>query len=143
MTADPGSASDTITSVAQTSARSDQALRPGPRWGIAAPVLTVVSLIVISGLAVTDTARVTSQDALRSLRFGRPFNWLIQDQTSMDPPSYPRDQPFGSPWENSVTITVLPLLMNVALAMVLLIGFWLAIRGLASRRQAQTEPPHA
>jgi hypothetical protein len=119
------------------------ALSPAPRWGIAAPVLTAVSLIVISALAVADTARVTSQDALRSVRFGRPFNWLIQDQTSMDPPSYPRDQPFVSPWEHSVTINVLPLLMNIALTMVILIGFWLAIRGMASRRKAQTQLPHA
>jgi hypothetical protein len=118
----------------QTSAPPQTALRRGRRWGLAVPVLAVVSLMVISALACADTARATSRDALRSLRFGRPMNWLIQNQTSMDPPSYPRDQPFSSPWENPVTIDVPPLLLNFTLALVILVGLWLAIRVLVSRR---------
>jgi hypothetical protein len=135
--ADPSSTTDTITVVAQSSAPSDPALRPWPRCGIAAAALTVVSLIAIGGLAVADTARVTSHDALRSVGFGRPFNWLIQDQTSLDPPSYPRDQPLVSPWEHSVTVDLVPLLMNVALTVGVLIGFWMAICGwhLGARRK--------
>jgi hypothetical protein len=133
-TADPSSEGDTLTSMVQTSAPPQTALRRGRRWGLAVPVLAVVSLMVISALACADTARATSRDALRSLRFGRPMNWLIQNQTSMDPPSYPRDQPFSSPWENPVTIDVPPLLLNFTLALVILVGLWLAIRVLVSRR---------
>src|SRR4051812_16942241 len=64
------------------------------RWQTALPLCAALSLCMVSAFALLDTARATSPDGLQSLRFGRPLTWLVQNQTSLDPPTFPSDQRF-------------------------------------------------
>ena len=98
------------------------------RTRAAAPLIGLLSLVAVGALALLEHPRAASHDALRTLGFGWPADWLVQDQTQVDPPSYPRQMSFISPWEHPATVHALALLLDLAVALVVLTALWLLLR---------------
>lgn len=93
----------------------------------------------VAALALLDRAPATSSDSLRRLTFGRPVGWLVQDQSPLDPPTFPRRQTMASPWEHPTRVDALPLLLDVLLVLVLLVALWRTTTWLAARRAGPLE----
>jgi hypothetical protein len=60
-------------------------------------------LVLISPFLTKDT--IQSAEELKSVSFGFPWPFVIQDQSQYDPP-FPYDASFASPWENPTTIDI-------------------------------------
>jgi len=80
-------------------------------WTLAgpAPVATLVTVVT----AFFDRAVVTTRDELDSVRYGVPFDWLVQDHRWMSPP-FPKELQLspGLPQENPTSVELLPFLAD-------------------------------
>jgi hypothetical protein len=94
-------------------------------------VIGLVAVVVTVVVSLADRVSVTSHDGLGRVNFGRPFGWLSQDQSGLDPPRFPMVVRLASPWENPTHAALLPLVLDVlvvyAVLMALLLG-WRAAR---------------
>lgn len=88
--------------------------------------------------ALLDRTTAHSHHALAELSFGRPLGWLLQDQSSADPP-LPDRRVFASPWENPTGVDALPLMLDLALVLAFLILLWRTATWLAGRRTGPSE----
>ena len=58
----------------------------------------LAAILLTASLAIPQ--EVASQHDLVAVRFGYPVRFVVQDQSRLEPPSFPRPQPFvWSPWE--------------------------------------------
>lgn len=58
----------------------------------------LAATLLVASLAIPQ--EVASQDDLVAVRFGYPIRFVVQNQSRLEPPSFPRPQPFvWSPWE--------------------------------------------
>lgn len=101
---------------------------------LVAPALTLVAVVVVVMTALRDSAVVTGEKGLRSVSFGRPLDWLTQDQSAHDPPFPHRATP-NSPWENPTGVDVLPFLVEVLGVLAVLVAGWLVVGSLVRRLQ--------
>jgi hypothetical protein len=63
--------------------------------------------------------------------FGYPFDWLAQDQTTLNAP-FPATLSPASPWENPTTVAFGPLLLDALVVYLVLLGGW-SVAGLTRR----------
>lgn len=115
------------------SARSIPASGVRRRRVIEAAVLVVVSAVVAVALVFASRSTVHTAEDMRHLEFGLPVGWVTQDQ-HLNPPSFPYQAQFLSPWEHPTTVNAAALVLNL---LVLSLALWLvsrAWRGLTSRR---------
>lgn len=87
------------------------------RWLV--PLVVAGWVVVLVGAATlwlmwTDQATVTSAQDLANVRFGEPLVWWEQDQTMLDPPSFPREQSPLTPLEHPSDVLWGRLLVNLA-----------------------------
>lgn len=77
--------------------------RTGVRRGLALAGCLGVIVVVTLGLMVTDRTTVASATGMADVEFGEPFAWFVQDQTILDPPTFPRQvaplSPQEHPWD--------------------------------------------
>ncbi len=58
----------------------------------------LAAILLIASLEIPQ--EVASQHDLVAVRFGYPVSYVVQNQSRLEPPSFPRPQPFvWSPWE--------------------------------------------
>lgn len=89
-------------------------------------VLVVSSAIIVVALLFASRSTAQAADDLRHLTFGLPVAWVTQDQY-LNPPSFPYQAQFLSPWEHPVAINAAALVLNVLLlSLVLALALWLA-----------------
>lgn len=91
--------------------------------------LRVATTIAMSGLimvALLFASRSTANTAadMRNLELGLPLAWTIQDQSYFNPPSFPHEVSFASPWEHPTTVNVPAMLINMLIVSAIL---WLMI----------------
>jgi hypothetical protein len=91
----------------------------------------VIALVTVNLLAFRDTARFRDESEVSSLTFGLPLGWLQQDQSAFDRP-FPGTTTFSSPWEHPFSVEFVPLLLDSALVMSLLLVAWLVVRAVRS-----------
>jgi hypothetical protein len=72
-------------------------------------------VIITSVAAFLDHAVVASQEGLKEVTFGRPVGWLVQNQSSMDPPRFPRTMSPLQPENNPTHLLVVPLVLDLAI----------------------------
>ena len=107
------------------------------RRAIKAAVLVSSSAAIVVALVVASRSTAYTADDMRHLEFGLPVSWITQDQY-LNPPSFPYQAQFLSPWEHPIAVNAVALVLNV---LVLSLAFWLVslVWGrLASRRAATT-----
>jgi hypothetical protein len=75
----------------------------GRRWVTALALVAVAIVIVFLG-AWFDRPTVDDRQDLAEVALGTPWSWLVQDQTSQDPP-FPYRTAFVSPLEDPTTVT--------------------------------------
>ena len=75
----------------------------GRRWVRWVALLAPAVVIVLVGGGLDHPTVVTRKD-LADVAFGKPWPWLLQDQTSQDPP-LPYRTAFLSPLEDPTTVT--------------------------------------
>jgi hypothetical protein len=74
-------------------------------YSIAASVVGIaISSVVLFAVALIDRTSVQSRTELQDVRFGLPLSWLVQDQSALDPPEFPRSVGLASPLENETHI---------------------------------------
>lgn len=86
----------------------------------------------VSG-ALLDHVTVAGPAGVASVRFGLPFGWLAQNQSSLDP-RFPFDATFVSPWEYPTSVAVGPLALNVLVVYSLLAVGLIVVRAIRHRR---------
>ncbi len=73
-------------------------------------LLPHLGVALITGLMLLGTVfvprTVSSHDEMAAVRLGYPWSFAVQDQSALDPPSFPREQAFLSPLEFPVRIQV-------------------------------------
>lgn len=106
-----------------------RALR-SPWWWLASTALSVAAVVA---LAVTDTAVANGPGEMRSLRYGAPLEWVVQDST-LDPPAFPAHVALSDPHDQVTRVLAVPLLADTAVVLALVVGAWLLL-GVAMRRQ--------
>lgn len=89
--------------------------RPGKKTGLALTGCIVVIAVVTLGLMVTDRPTATSASDMAEVEFGKPLAWFVQDQTLLDPPTFPRQLAPLSPQEHPSDVRWARLLANVAI----------------------------
>ena len=92
----------------------------------------IAVVLLFAGRSTVHTA-----DGMRHLEFGLPVSWVTQDQY-LNPPSFPYEAQFLSPWEHPIAVNAAALVLNV---LVLSLALWLvslAWRRLTSRRTGAT-----
>jgi hypothetical protein len=72
-------------------------------------VATLVVLLVLLGY---DSSTIGSRQQLVAVHLGRPFPWLMQDQSRFSPP-FPLATGLDSPWESPVHVQGWPLLADL------------------------------
>ncbi len=97
---------------------------------LAAAAIAVVTVI---GLAAADVDRARRPADLSTVKVGQPFAWVTQDQSSVDPPDFPRDLRAGSPWEYPTDVAWLWFGVDVAVVAGLILCFF-TLRRAFSRR---------
>ena len=67
-------------------------------------ILKITLLFIISFVLTMGTIfipkTVNNQDEMKNVQLGYPTHFITQDYSSWDPPSFPRQYSFGSPYEN-------------------------------------------
>jgi hypothetical protein len=113
---------------------------PSPDTRKALPWVRLIGLasVVVLATALLDRTTAHSHTALARLACGRPLAWALQDQSSADPP-LPDRRAFASPWEHPTGVDALPLLLDLALALSLLVVLWRTAGRLAGRRTGRSE----
>jgi hypothetical protein len=81
---------------------------------VVALVATALALATLVQLASADDALVRSRADLPSVAFGKPFDWLVQDQRGLGPP-LPARVSLESPREVSTTLEPGGFLVDLAL----------------------------
>ncbi len=99
-----------------TSARA----RRSPWWWLG---VLAVSVAAVVGLAVVDTAVVHRRDDLRSLHYGAPAAWAVQEST-LDPPAFPFPVPFSDPRETVTHVLGPEMGVDTILVLALPVGAW-------------------
>lgn len=106
-----------------------------------------LSPVLLVSLLVGDRARVATDSALSRVLLGRPFSWMAQDRSSLDPPerAFPLTLGVGLPQEHPTEILVLGLIGNLVLlsvaAGVLLTGATVLLRTVEQLRADRTRRP--
>lgn len=102
---------------------------------VASGVVTVVLLF-----ASRTTAHAPAD--MGNLELGLPLAWATQDQSSLDPPSFPHEAFFVSPWEHPTTVDLPILLVDLLIVSAILWLLVLAWGGFSARRRglAQGSP---
>ena len=94
---------------------------------LAALSILAFSVLLVVGLALTDTDRVSTAADQRNVDIGRPLAWVHQDQSGSTPP-LPTDLALSSPWEAPTGVAGVALLVDVlivsALTVVVVGGLW-------------------
>ena len=105
-----------------------------PVWKVLA-VAALACVLVVLGLLV-DSGRVGgTAGELADVRLGLPFDWVHQDQSSMDPPAGAAlDLRFGLPQENPTQVSAGMFAVNLALVSAAVVVVWLGLRRLVARR---------
>ncbi len=103
--------------------------------------LGVVAVCVgtVIGAAVLDTARATGAEDLRSLPYGSPLAWVVQDST-LDPPVFPDRIPFADPHETATQVLPLRFGVDVIAVLVLVLGAWSLLTVVARRGRGRSTP---
>ena len=96
----------------------------------------VMSLVTVLVLTLLDRVRITRPEELASeVGFGLPFDWVAQQQYSLDPP-LPYSASLRSPWEHVTSAQLVPFVVDVVLVWLAVVVAWVLLRGLLSRRGA-------
>jgi hypothetical protein len=91
---------------------------------LAPAVLALVAVGVTLATALLNQETIAGRSDLGRARFGLPLDWLVQDQSSLDPP-FPFDATFISPWEYPASVALFPLVFDVLVVYaVLLVGLF-------------------
>ena len=90
-------------------------LRIGVRRGLALAGCIGVIAVVTLGLMVADRPTVASASDMADVEFGEPLAWFVQDQTLLDPPTFPRQVAPLSPQEHPWDVRWERLLADVAI----------------------------
>lgn len=103
----------------------------------------VAATVVFSGIVTVALLFVSRSTAyakadLKSLDLGIPLAWATQDQTYFDPPTFPHEVFFASPWEHPMTVNTPALLANMLLVSAVLWLFLLGWRRLSRGHPAST-----
>ncbi len=101
-----------------------------PWWWLAS---MAVSLAAVVAMAVTDTAVAGDLGEMRSLRYGAPLDWVVQNST-LDPPAFPARIAFSDPHDQVTRVLAVPLFADTAVVLALVVGAWLLL-AVAIRRQ--------
>jgi hypothetical protein len=87
-------------------------------------VLVLIAVGITLATALIDHDTTASRSGLARVTFGLPLDWLVQDQSSLDPP-FPWNATFISPWENPVSVALFPVVFGgIAVYAVLLAGLF-------------------
>lgn len=97
-----------------------------------ATLLAALAVPVVLALTNIDTYRVAIREDQARVGFGMPLNWLVQDQSSLDPP-LPYRLDVGSPLEHPTDMLVVPFVLDVAAVWVVFVGVWVVIWRLRGR----------
>ena len=95
-------------------------------------VVTGAAILVLV-LAAVDRAHVASHDALSTVPFGLPLNWLNQNQGALDPP-LPHSARLLSPWEYPTDLSLGLLVIDLIVVLALLVGSRFLIRSIRAAR---------
>lgn len=100
--------------------------------------------IITAALLFASRSTASSPDELRSVELGLPLAWISQDQSYFNPPSFPYQTGFASPWEHPTMVDLPLLLANV---LIIAVVFALVVRawGYVKLRvgHGQDRPPAA
>ena len=107
-----------------------------PWWWLAS---TAVSLAAVVAMAVTDTAVANGPDEMRSLHYGAPLDWVLQDST-LEPPAFPARIAFSDPHEQVTRVLAFPLLADTVAVLALVACAWLLLAVAVRHRRAGTAP---
>lgn len=104
-------------------------------WTLAGPVPVATLVTVVT--AFFDHAVVTTRNELGSVRYGVPFDWLVQDHRWMSPP-FPMELQLspGLPQENPTSMELLPFLADFLIAYAILLAAVLLARWTINRLQS-------
>mgnify|MGYP001273022741 CR=1 FL=1 len=110
--------------------------------GLHRVAIRAVATILASGviavlLLFASRSPVATAAELGHVELGLPLAWVAQDQSYFNPPTFPREASFVTPWEHPITISVPMLLVNVVIISAMLWLISQAWRRLANRRATQ------
>ncbi len=94
---------------------------------------TAAGVVLVTTLL--DRVPVRRQADLSHVAFGRPFAWVVQDQ-GLTPP-LPYVSSFTSPWESPTSLQVSALVLDLALAVLVVSAGWALLRALRARRRVR------
>lgn len=99
------------------------------RTATSAAATIVFSGIVTVALLFASRSTAYATADLKSLELGLPLTWTTQDQSYFDPPAFPHEVSFVSPWEHPTMVNLPSLLANM---LIVSAALWLVL--LAWRR---------
>ncbi len=67
-------------------------------------IALISGFLLLLSLSVPTTVR--DETAMSAVKLGYPFWFVIQDFSRSDPPSWPRQYRFGSPWEDPFQVSL-------------------------------------
>jgi hypothetical protein len=88
------------------------AVRRASRRALTPAALALIAVGITLATAILDHVTIASRSGLARVTFGLPLAWLVQDQTSLDPP-FPLSATFVSPWEYPASVAWSPLVFDV------------------------------
>ncbi len=77
------------------------------------PFIGVLLVSVVCTLATVALPQVKQRQELSSVWEGRPFPFIHQDFSGIDPPSFPLKVSFASPWEYGISFHLGNFLMSL------------------------------
>jgi hypothetical protein len=120
-------------SLAETTEHSP--VRGASLRALTAAVLALSAVGLTLATALFDHDTIASRSGLARVTFGLPLDWLVQDQSSLDPP-FPWNATFISPWEYPVSVALFPLVFDALAVYVVLLAGLFAVRFTRSRHSS-------
>ena len=93
--------------------------------------ITVMSgFLVLFSLSVPTTVR--DEADMKAVKLGYPFWFVTQDFSRLDPPSWPRQYSFGSPWEDPFQVSLSRVALSYFAVFMVLQGIEIAVKKIGS-----------
>ncbi len=105
-------------------------------WWLA---VVAVSVAAVIALAVVDTAVASGAEDLRSLDFGAPLAWVVQE-SSLDPPVFPARVAFSDPHETVTRVLPPRLVADIAVVLALVVAAWIVLAAGMGRAGCEPAP---